>query len=209
MAIKLVVFDVDGTLTKHSSIWWRLHEHFGTQDAGKKYYDMYFAGEIDYYEWAHLDAMLWKDQPIKEVEEIVRETALTDGAVEATAELRRRGIHLAILSGGLAVLANEIAGRLGIEHVLTNRLIVRDGKITGEVEVLVGWTEKATQVKQIADHFGVSLEETAYVGDGRNDVSAFRVVGLSIALAPERPEVAAAADVVIEKKDLREILKVL
>ena len=57
--IELVVFDVDGTLTKHSSVWWRLHQHFGTTDEGKQYYDRYFAGEITYDMWADLDAGLW------------------------------------------------------------------------------------------------------------------------------------------------------
>ncbi|MFW9982583.1 MAG: phosphoserine phosphatase, partial [Candidatus Thorarchaeota archaeon] len=64
MSIKLVVFDVDGTLTKHSSIWWRIHELFETTKEGKQYYDQYFAGEITYDEWAELDAALWKDKPV-------------------------------------------------------------------------------------------------------------------------------------------------
>ncbi|MHA2080816.1 MAG: hypothetical protein ACW99H_06700 [Candidatus Thorarchaeota archaeon] len=55
MDIQLVVFDVDGTLTKHSSVWWRLHEHFGTTVEGKQYYEQYFAGEITYDQWADLD----------------------------------------------------------------------------------------------------------------------------------------------------------
>lgn len=209
MVIKLVVFDVDGTLTKHSSIWWRLHEYFGTQKLGKKYYDEYFAGLIDYKEWARLDAELWKGRHVSEVIRVVNETELVPGAKEAIAELKHRGLHVAILSGGLDIMANNIAKRLGIEYVLTNRLIVNDDRLAGEVEILVGWAEKAKELKQIANHFKVSLDETAYVGDGKNDVSAFKVAGLSIAFMPEYDEVADAADKVILKNDLREILKVI
>ncbi len=209
MAIKLVVFDVDGTLTRHSSIWWRLHEHFGTQDLGRKYYDQYFAGEIDYLEWARLDAELWKGRPIEEVLEVVRETELVPGALEAITEIKKRGIHVAILSGGLDIMANNIAQRLGIDYVLTNRLKVMDGRLTGEVEILVGWGEKAAEIRKIANDFKIPLENTAYVGDGRNDISAFRVVGLAIAFMPEHEEVAKAADYVIIKHDLHEILKII
>ena len=38
MNVRLVVFDVDGTLTQHSSVWWRLHELFGTTKEGKLYF---------------------------------------------------------------------------------------------------------------------------------------------------------------------------
>jgi len=200
------VFDADGTLTQHSSIWWRLHEVFGTTREGKLYYDRFFAGEITYDEWADLDAALWKGRPLSIVEQVVRETELVPGAKETVSELHNAGIRTAILSGGLDILANDISRRLGIDYVLTNRLIHRDGVLTGEVESLVGWGDKHRAVRTIAKHFGVSLRDTAFVGDGRNDVSAMAVVGLAIAFMPETEEVARAADVVVRENDLRAIL---
>ncbi|MHA1741494.1 MAG: HAD family hydrolase [Candidatus Thorarchaeota archaeon] len=206
MTVRLVVFDADGTLTQHSSIWWRLHEVFGTTREGKLYYDRFFAGEITYDEWADLDAALWKGRPLSIVEQVVRETELVPGAKETVSELHNAGIRTAILSGGLDILANDISRRLGIDYVLTNRLIHRDGVLTGEVESLVGWGDKHRAVRTIAKHFGVSLRDTAFVGDGRNDVSAMAVVGLAIAFMPETEEVARAADVVVRENDLRAIL---
>ncbi|MHA1654107.1 MAG: HAD family hydrolase [Candidatus Thorarchaeota archaeon] len=206
MTVRLVVFDADGTLTQHSSIWWRLHEVFGTTREGKLYYDRFFAGEITYDEWADLDAALWKGRPLSIVEQVVRETELVPGAKETVSELHDAGIRTAILSGGLDILANDISRRLGIDYVLTNRLIHRDGVLTGEVESLVGWGDKDRAVRTIAKHFGVSLRDTAFVGDGRNDVSAMAVVGLAIAFMPETEEVARAADVVVRENDLRAIL---
>jgi len=206
VTVRLVVFDADGTLTQHSSIWWRLHEVFGTTREGKLYYDRFFAGEITYDEWADLDAALWKGRPLSIVEQVVRETELVPGAKETVSELHNAGIRTAILSGGLDILANDISRRLGIDYVLTNRLIHRDGVLTGEVESLVGWGDKHRAVRTIAKHFGVSLRDTAFVGDGRNDVSAMAVVGLAIAFMPETEEVARAADVVVRENDLRAIL---
>jgi phosphoserine phosphatase len=206
LSIQLVVFDVDGTLTRHKSVWWRLHEVFGTTTEGQVYFDKYFSGEISYQEWADLDAGLWKGKPVDTVMEIVSKTELVPGAEDAIHELHERGVHTAILSGGLDIMADDIAKRLGIEYVLTNKLEQRDGFLTGRVEVLVGWGEKVKEIGIISDHFGIPLEHTAFVGDGKNDISVFSTVGLSIAFNPEHSEVADAADIAIRENDLRSIL---
>ncbi len=206
MAIQLVVFDVDGTLTTHKSIWWRLHEAFGTTEEGGAYFDLYFSGKISYQQWADLDAGLWKGRPVEKVMDIVRATAISPGAEDAIRSLHENGIHTALLSGGLDLMANHVASKLGVEYTLTNKLLHVDGILTGEVEVLVGWGEKIREIEIINEHFSIPPEDTAFVGDGKNDVSVFSVVGLSVAFNPEDEEVAQAADVVIRNNDLRAIL---
>ncbi|MGY5858742.1 MAG: HAD family phosphatase [Candidatus Thorarchaeota archaeon] len=206
MDVRLVVFDVDGTLTQHSSIWWRLHELFGTTKEGRLYFDQYFAGEITYEQWADYDVALWKGKPVSEVTEVVAATELVPGVKETVTTLNDNGIMTAILSGGLDILADDIARRAGIEYVLTNKLIHKDGYLTGTVENTIEWAGKAKYIHKILDHYGVTLEETAFVGDGRNDMSVLKVVGLSIAFNPEDQEVADSAQIVIREKDLRAIL---
>ncbi|MFX1264951.1 MAG: HAD family hydrolase [Promethearchaeota archaeon] len=209
MVIRLVVFDVDGTLTSHSSIWWRLHEHFGTEVEGRRFYEQYFAGEITYTEWADLDASLWKGRPVEEVMSVVKATELIPGASETVARLKEAGIKVAILSGGLDILAEDVARRIGVDYVLTNRLLHSDGKLTGEVETRVAWGEKVKKIRHICNHFNVSLKETAFVGDGRNDLSVFDTVGLSIAFRPEDDEVAKAAMETIHQNDLTLVLSLI
>jgi phosphoserine phosphatase len=206
LEIKLVVFDVDGTLTQHSSVWWRLHELFGTTKEGRIYFEQYFAGEINYQQWADYDAALWKGQPVERVMEVVRNTLLVEGAEETIRILREHNIKTAILSGGLDIMADDIARRVGIDFVLTNKLVHNNGYLTGTVENIIGWAEKAKCIHTILEHFDVSPKETAFVGDGRNDVSVFPVIGLSIAFNPSDQEVANAATVAITEKDLRGIL---
>ncbi|MFX1560325.1 MAG: HAD family hydrolase [Promethearchaeota archaeon] len=206
MNIRLVVFDVDGTLTKHNSVWWRLHEHFGTTVEGKLYYDQFFNGEINYDQWADLDAGLWKGKTLDEVMEVVHATKLAPGAKETIQALKEHDKKTAILSGGLDIMANDIGRRVGIDYVLTNRLYHHNGVLTGEVENLVAWGGKSDVIPQINDHFDIPLDDTAFIGDGRNDMSVFKIVGLSIAYNPEDQEVADSADVVITSDDLRAIL---
>ena len=206
MDIRLVVFDVDGTLTQHSSIWWRLHELFGTTKEGRLYFDQYFAGEINYEQWADYDAALWTGEAVSKVMEAVEATKLVPGVRETISTLSDHGIKTAILSGGLDIMADDIAQRAGIEFVVTNKLGHKDGVLTGTVENIIGWAEKAKFIHTILDHFEVTLEETAFVGDGRNDMSILSIVGLSIAFNPEDQEVADSAQVVIRENDLRAIL---
>ncbi|MFW9982546.1 MAG: HAD family hydrolase, partial [Candidatus Thorarchaeota archaeon] len=168
--------------------------------------DQYFAGEITYDEWAELDAALWKDKPVAKVMETVKAAKLVPGAKETIQTLKMHNIATAILSGGLDIMADEIASRLGIDCVLTNKLHQKNGLLTGTVDNFVEWGGKAKVINKITDHFGVTLEDTAFIGDGRNDVSVFSTVGLSIAYNPEHQEVADAANVVILHEDLRSIL---
>ena len=66
---------------------------------------------------------------------------------------------------------------------------------------------KATAVKQIAEREGISLKACVFVGDEFNDLHAIREVGLGIAFNCRDEQVRREADVVIDKKDVREILK--
>lgn len=209
MTIRLVVFDLDGTLTTHNSSWWRLHEHFKTHEKGGKFYDQYFAGEIDYQEWADLDAGLWKGQPLSDVLKIAEETKIMPGSLETVNELKAHGISVAVLSGGIDILAERIVERIGIDYLMVNKIHHENGIITGKVDVNVGWGGKAEEIKQVCKDFNVELSETAFVGDGKNDIAVFPVVALSIAFNPETEEVAEAASVVIRKMDLREVLPII
>ncbi|MBE0527276.1 MAG: HAD family phosphatase, partial [Candidatus Thorarchaeota archaeon] len=158
MDVRLVVFDVDGTLTRHSSIWWRLHELFGTTKEGRLYFDQYFSGEITYEQWANYDVALWAGEPVSKVMDAVAATKLVPGVRETISTLCEHGIKTAILSGGLDIMADDIAQRAGIEFVLTNKLGHKDGILTGTVENTIGWAEKAKFIHTILDHFGMTLE---------------------------------------------------
>ncbi|TFF94744.1 HAD family hydrolase [Candidatus Thorarchaeota archaeon] len=206
MTFDLVVFDVDGTLTEHNSIWWRLHEVFGTTQDGKKFFDQFFAGEITYQEWADLDAGLWSERSVDEIMAVVHATELVPGAAETVEELKNRGLEVAILSGGLNFLADDIARRVNIDYVLTNELEAKDGVLTGRVRVRVGWGEKVEEIKEILRHFDTEFERTVFVGDGKNDISVLKKVGLAIAFRPESVEVERSAHVVVHEEDLRAIL---
>ena len=63
--LKLVVFDVDGTLIKVNSSGQFLHKKLGTWHKGKQHAKQFHQGTITYEEWAKLDVSLWKGLTIK------------------------------------------------------------------------------------------------------------------------------------------------
>jgi phosphoserine phosphatase len=63
--------------------------------------------------------------------------------------------------------------------------------------------------RETTNDLNINCSECCYVGDGINDISIFREVGLSIAFNATKEEVRKSAKVAIDKKDLREILKYL
>ena len=68
-------------------------------------------------------------------------------------------------------------------------------------------TPKATALKKIAEREGISLKECVFIGDYLNDMKVMQEAGLGIAFNCEEDELKKIADVVVEKKDLREILR--
>ena len=66
---------------------------------------------------------------------------------------------------------------------------------------------KALAMRKIAERENIKLRECAFVGDYLNDRKIMEEAGLGIAFNCRHDELKKVADVVIEKKDLREILK--
>lgn len=62
--------------------------------------------------------------------------------------------------------------------------------------VLQGVRDKQAALQQLSAETGIALQETAYIGDDWNDLPAFRIVGIRIAVANAAIEVKTAADLV-------------
>jgi len=205
--IHLVIFDLDGTLTKIDSLWRHLHEEFGTWDHGKVAAERYRNGEISYTEWAERDARCWAGAPLSEIRRILDGIEYTTGAREVFEELRARRIKTAILSAGLTILADKAARDLKADYAIANELGTYDGHLTGEIIVKVGVNNKDEMIEEIASTFNVRLREVALVGDRNFDLS--QPECLKIAFKPKDELAKQNADAVVVDEDLRLILQYL
>jgi phosphoserine phosphatase len=159
--IRLVVFDLDGTLTTVDSLWRYLHDALGTWEQGRATAQRYENGEISYKEWAETDARFWAGASLRSVKRIISEIPYREGAEEVFSDLKKRGVKIVILSAGLSLLAEKIASNLGADLAIANELRTNDGRLTGEIDVKVAVNNKEQIVRQVVSRFSIPLRARA------------------------------------------------
>ena len=96
--------------------------------------------------------------------------------------LQQAGLQIAFLSGGQGGATEVRARQLGINHCL------------------VGIKDKPAALTALQSHVGVSVDQTAFVGDDLNDLAVRPVVGLLIAPADASQPVRRGADAVLHRR---------
>ena len=212
----LICFDVDGTLVRHPTgkvIWEVLNGRFtGDDTVNTERHRWYNEGRISYEQWVELDVQGWitagatRDQIV----EAVREFDHFEGAHETLWELKRRGVRLAIISGTLDVVIDTLFPEHPFDDVYSNRLIF------GARGRLVGWQAtpfdlhgKPTALRELSRKHAVSLDRSAFVGDGENDVPMIGVAGCVVAFNPRSRELAERAHHVVLEPNLSHLLDLI
>lgn len=211
---KLVCFDVDGTLIDNVTFSWQVfHEHFQTdrhrrEDAKSRFLN----GEITYKQWAEHDIGLWKERNAKKEDffNAISHLKLMEGAMETLTDLKKNGLKLAVISGSLNIILEKFIPNHSdfFDDVFLSRIYFDEGGNISKVEATEFDMEaKALALKNIAEREKISLSECVFVGDYLNDKKVMQEAGLAIAFNCRHEELRRIADVCIDKKDLREILK--
>jgi phosphoserine phosphatase len=182
MKYKLVVFDVDGTITRHVSSWRYIHEKLGLWDVlARKYQDQFLAGKISYRRFCELDAAHWKGIGYKKMEGIFSRVRYSKNARRAIKKLKAMGFKLIAISTGLQFMTDRIKRELDFDHVIGNRLNARKGKLTGGVKINISHGAKGRTVRSILRRFGATPAEMIAVGDSEGDIPMVALAGYSIA----------------------------
>ena len=205
--MELVVFDADGTLTEVTSIWQYLHQRLGTWTEGRTTALRYYRGEITYDEWARLDAMMWRGKDLLEITSIIKDISFIDGVEDTFKELRKKGMKIAVASAGLSILVNRIVRELGVDYAVANELVVRNGRLTGDVEVKVSLANKCEIIRGIARNFLIDMKACVVIGDSSYDIP--EDAGLKVAFNPRDDKAERLADAVVRSSNLREILRLI
>ena len=218
MKYKLICFDLDGTLVDETkSVWESIRNAIEidwkrSREGAKRYHSK----EINYKEWAEIEMGLWKESSIGKGHFLkgIGHFKLMPGAKEALLHLKDKGYKLMILSGSISLVLDIVLPGWNelFDHVFINRIYFNEkGQIIG-----ADWLPrerdnegKAEEIKEFCLKEGIDLKEVVFVGDSDNDVSAMRLSGLGIAFNSQSEKLNQAADVIIGKKDVREILRYL
>ncbi|VVT14938.1 Phosphoserine phosphatase [Erythrobacter sp. EC-HK427] len=132
----------------------------------------------------------------------------TPGAQVLVETLKAKGCRTVLVTGGFHHFADRVAGQLGFERVVGNRLDVTDGKLTGGLVGAI--VDSATKEAVLREEVAVLGENAVSMaaGDGANDIPMLQASSYGIAYRA-KPKARAAANGWVDRGDLTSLLKLL
>jgi HAD superfamily hydrolase (TIGR01490 family) len=132
----------------------------------------------------------WEVQQVREIvaEALVDliEPAVFQEAVALIDEHRAAGRDVVLVSASGSELVEPIAGMLGADEVIATRMVVEDGRYTGEVAFYAYGENKAAAIRDLAAARGYRLEDSYAYSDSATDIPMLASVGHPIAVNPDR-----------------------
>ncbi len=204
----LVVLDADSTLIQDEVIE-LLADEAGRRTEVRAATEAAMRGEVDFATSLRTRVAALAGVPVEAFERVRARVRPTPGVRELTAAVHARGGVVGVVSGGVHEILDDIAPALGVDRWRANRLVVEDGALRGEVSGgIVDAEAKAASLRAWADELGVPSARTLAIGDGANDLRMMSAAGLGLAFNA-KPAVRAAADLVIGRPDLSEVIPLL
>ncbi len=206
--MKLAVFDFDSTLMDGETIDF-LAKPLGLGEKVAEITEMAMRGELDFFESLVTRVKLLEGLELEQVDEICHNLPFMPGAKETIEELKKRGYIVVVFSGGFRNATGYARDILGYDADFSNILHAKNGRLTGLVggEMMFDFS-KGDMLARLQKVLGVDREKTIAVGDGANDRSMFAYAEKRVAFCAKEV-LKKEANIVIEKKDLREILQYL
>lgn len=204
--MKLAVFDVDSTLIDAETIE-KLASVVGLEEKVREVTTRAMQGELDFFESLTYRVSLLKGIDEKKVNEIYENLPLMEGAKETVKALKEKDYKVICFSGGFKNATIPLMKKLDLDVEFANILHAKDGKLTGLVggEMMFN-NSKSLMLQKIQNLLNISEENTIAIGDGANDLGMFKHAKLKIAFCAKEI-LKQNANIIIDKKDLREILK--
>jgi HAD superfamily hydrolase (TIGR01490 family) len=138
-------------------------------------------------------ANLCKGWRVDQVSQIVNETLheLISPYIYAEAaalidEHRSAGRDIVVVSTSGEEMVRPIADQLGISTVIATRMVVKDGRYTGEVDYYAAGPTKAEAARALAQQRGYDLSECFAYSDSVSDVPLLETVGHATVVNPDR-----------------------
>ncbi|RNJ77548.1 MAG: phosphoserine phosphatase SerB [Nitrosopumilus sp. H8] len=201
----LVIFDVEGVLYDEEYLP-ILAEKLNKEDEIWDITKRGIQGTIDWEEGLRTRVAALRGLDEKTCRDVADSLPIMTGAREVCRALKAAGWKLMAVSGGFTIMMERLQRELGLDHVYSNELVFRDGKLDG-VQIRVD-SDKSKSALEMIEKWGEKKDDIVCVVDGANDVKLFDVCGLGIAYRAQDLVKDMATDV-LEEKDLALILDII
>lgn len=180
---KLIAFDMDSTLINIECVD-EIADAAGRKAEVAAITEAAMRGEItDYKDSLRRRVALLRGVTVAHMEQVYTERLqLNPGAEVLVAACKASGLRMLLVSGGFTFFTERLKARLGLDHTRANQLVVRDGRLTGELagEVVDARVKRET-VLALCERLGCAPQQAIVVGDGANDLQMMAVAGVSVA----------------------------
>jgi phosphoserine phosphatase len=203
---KILIADMDSTIIMNESLD-DIAGFAGLKDQIEPITEQAMRGEIDF-ELALLKRVqLLAGQPETLINHFLTNAVkITPGASCLVKTMKLNGAITALISGGFSSITNPIACKLGFDINLGNQLLIKEGKLTGDISFpIVNSQTKLDTLIAITRENNISINDTMAVGDGANDIPMIKNAGIGVAFRA-KPKVKEAAPFSIDHGDLKALL---
>lgn len=204
----VVVFDLDGTLLRGTSVSLLLAQWLGQVEEIRELERAFHAHEISNSVVADTSARWLAGQSMGDVWGVLSAGTWIDGMGETFQVLTAAGVDLLLGTVTWRFAAEMLRDRHGFAAVCGTEMGVSDGVLSGTVTRYFDEHDKLRFVEEWCARNGYSMSQVAAVGDSRSDVPLFERAGMSIALNAT-PDARAAATHVLDSDDLCDVLEFL
>lgn len=204
----VVVFDLDGTLLRGTSVAKVLAAALGGAGTLDELERAFVAGETSSHGIADASAAGYDRRTVRELTGILDGGPWIAGISETVATLQDAGSAVLLATITWRFAAEDLQRRHGFDAVSGTEIEIVDGVVGPRVTRYFDEHDKLAFVTDWCAGRGIPLEQVVAVGDSRSDLPLFARVGRSVALNAT-PEARAAATVVLDAEDLRDVLPLL
>jgi phosphoserine phosphatase len=207
-AYPVVVFDLDGTLLRGTTVSLLLAQWLGRGEEIAELERAFHAHEISNSVVADTSAAWFAGCRTADVWRALADGPWIDGMAETLRTLSDAGTSLLLGTITWSFAAEMLRERHGFAAVSGTEMTASNGVLSGVVGRYFDEHDKLRFVQEWCTKNGYSMSQVAAVGDSRSDVPLFREVGLSIALNAT-PDARSAAMHALDTDDLRDLLMLL
>ncbi len=191
MNIKLICFDLDQTLIKHSS-WKELGLALGiSHEKDRELYNEYKSGITTYDEWNNKILKLYlkhQDANKEKINKILSRFEYNKGAKEIIKYLKDKGYILVLISGSIDILVDMVAKDLGIKYKKANNIFIFDEE--DRIKEICSFgddiSSKLLYLENFCKMLNIDIKECVCVADGANDIEMFRRTGHGITFSDSK-----------------------
>ncbi len=180
---RLIAFDMDSTLINIECVD-EIADFAGRKAEVAAITEAAMRGEItDYAESLRRRVALLAGLPEAALIEVYeRRLKITPGAAALIDRAHQAGLKVLLVSGGFTFFTERLKPRLGIDFTRANRLVLENGRLSGELDGgIVDAEVKRSTVEALCAQLGCEPSAAIVVGDGANDLKMMAIAGVSVA----------------------------